>query len=182
MDVMPLKLEALEHRQDLDHLLDLYGQFQRYVELLTPVVRGEKPSAEFPTVHGKLQLALRDEEGRFLEWADGNQVLNPDVYGLVDDNDSLRDPTTFANAVAGATTKFEHLIRESERSLRQLHEKIALIEGETQAQQVTTLESRSELQERLSKVDAAAEAGLKWGARIYKFGSWAVGIAKSLSL
>jgi hypothetical protein len=183
MEVMALKLDALEHRQDLDQLVDLYAQFQRYVELLIPIVRGETPPPELEATHTRLQLALRDEEGRFLEWRDGTQLLNPHIYGLVDDaHDVVRDAASFARTVAAATAKFEHLIRQSERSLRQLHDKISLVEGETQAQEVTALETKSELQARLTKADVAAELGLKWGRRVYEFSSWAVAIAKNLNL
>jgi hypothetical protein len=183
--VMMWKQEALGLKQDLAHLVEFYEEFQRYVEELADVVAGQSHVTEaLERRQRSLQLALRDEhEHRFREWHNGEELLTGSVVRLIES--PVADAEVFKKDLEGAVSKFEHLIRRGERELRNIHERIALLEGEDVAKSITTLEpvvalsSEPSLGARLEQADRIADAGVKWGGRIVKFFPWAYLILKS---
>src|SRR5258708_3024729 len=131
-----LKIDALEERQDLDGLVALYLEFQAYIEKLAEAFHGGGNRSDLAAAHEALRLHLRDEENRFLEWSDGERVLNRPIFSLLEDP----DPGTFERDLMLATQKFEYMIRKKERSLRELHERIAVLTSDQDAQAVTHVE------------------------------------------
>jgi hypothetical protein len=184
-EVKTRKLEALQQKQYIDRLVALYEEFQTYIEGLVSALNcpDRLTEQDYETLVRRqeaLRLHLDEKENLFLEWHDGEQVLNPHIFSLVREPDTYRhDRNAFRCSVLLATEKFEYLIRKQERSLRELHEQIALLTSEGEAQAVTTLEPRSRLQSTASKmgdVDQIIDKGLKWGGHLVKFGLWAKGL------
>lgn len=185
MDQQNLKMRALEERQDFERLVDLYQSFQTYIEQLAEAIRSGTPSNELVSRQQALCLELRDEEHRFHEWHDGELQLNPAIFSLVEEPDEyLTSPAVLQASLLLATAKFEYLIRKKERSLRELHEKIALMTTEGEARNVTSMEPSSSSGSVVGKVkgaDAVAEIGLKWAGRGLMFMSWAENILRTIS-
>ena len=186
MEIQRLKIEALEERQDLDKFVALYLNFQSYVEQLAPFVVGKVPTASLAPAQESLRLELRDEEHRFIEWDEGSQILNPAIFSLVEEpNLYLGNHQLFEHDLFLATKKFEHLIRNQKRALEELHEKIALLTSEREAQDVTSVErpfDSGSVPETVKRADELAERGLKWAGHFLKFWSWAKGILKAIGV
>ena len=185
MGQQDLKMIALEERQDFERLVDLYQGFQTYIEQLAEAIRSGTPSNELVSRQQALRLELRDEEHRFTEWHNGELVLNTAIFSLVEEpEDYLTNPAALHAALLLATQKFEYLIRKKERSLRELHEKIALMTTESEARNVTRVEPRSSsgsVVEKAKGADAVTEIGLKWAGRVLKFMSWAESILRTIA-
>lgn len=125
-EVQGFKLHALEEQQDLARLVSLYEDFQEYAESLAKVIRSEAPAESLKAIWLKTRHEFDDEEPRFLEWQDGEQILNSAIYSLVRNPQHFIDaPDDLRNTLLAATVKFQHLIATQERTLRELHEKIA---------------------------------------------------------
>ena len=190
-EVKTRKLEALQQRQYIDRLVELYKEFQDYIEGLArdlnePDAVTQQDLETLVRRQESLRLHLDEKENLFLEWHEGDQVLNPHIFSLVREPGAYRhDRNGFRCAVLFATQKFEHLIRKEERSLRELHEQIALLTSEEEAHAVTTLEPRSRLQSAANKMvnaDQIIDKGLKWGGHLLKFGLWAKGLFEAHGL
>jgi hypothetical protein len=75
-----------------------------------------------------------------------------------------------------ATTKFEVLTKTAARDLRQLHEHIALLEGQEKAENVTGVPASA--LKKIRDVDTAMEIGTKWLGRAIQFAPWVIHILK----
>jgi hypothetical protein len=182
MPVERLKLEALEERQYLERLLVIYQSFQDYIQALTTVVKGEPPSHEFVIVREKFRLKFAEYEKLFCEWnyADGVQQVYEPIRAL------LYEPETFSNNDRGfglalplATTKFQDILEKRNRALREVHERIALLEGEAIAEKITHLPSKS-IMATIKDADQLAEIASKWAGKAIKFAPWALELLKNL--
>ena len=80
--------------------------------------------------------------------------------------------------LAGATTKFGVLTEISARNLRQLHEHIAVVEGQEKAEKITGVPLSA--LKKLQDVDSAMEIGRKWLGRAIQFAPWVHEILKHL--
>jgi len=118
-------------------------------------------------------LELREQEYRFLEWHEGDQVPNPAIFSLVERPDNyLRNPSAFNTDRLLARSKFEHLINEKERVLEEPHEELTVLMSETQARAVPTPASPPEAEAATTKIkraDEVAEIAFKWVARLIQF-------------
>jgi len=181
MQVQTLKLEALGERQRLERLLVIYQAFQDYIQALTPIVKGEwPPSNEFLTVQEKFRLKFEEYKSLFYEWHEGYEEVNDAIGALlyrpeIFHNDSLG----FELALPLATAKFQDILEKQARTLRELHEKIALLEGETRAEEITHIPKKSMLAT-IKDADQLAEIASKWGGKAIKFAPWAIEILKNL--
>lgn len=181
MQVQTLKLETLDERQGLERLLVIYQSFQDYIQALTPIVKGEwPPSNEFLTAQEKFRLKFEEYEGLFFEWHEGVQEVNDAIAAL------LRRPEIFHNDTQGfelalplATAKFQDILEKQARTLRELHEKIALLEGETKAEEITHIPKKS-IMATIKDADQLAEIASKWGGKAIKFAPWAIELIKNL--
>lgn len=187
-EIKTRKLAALQQKQYIDRLVALYEEFQTYIEGLARALYGPDQLTEHELENlvrrqEALRLHLDEKENLFLEWQEGEQVLNHHIFSLVRDPDTYRhDRNAFRGSVLLATEKFAYLIREQERSLRELHEQIALLTSEGEAQAVTTLEPQPRLQStasRMADADQIIDTGLKWGGHLVKFGLWAKGVLEA---
>lgn len=120
-----------------------------------------------------MRLELREQEYRFLEWHEGDQVPNPAIFSLVERPDIyLRNPSTFNTDRLLARSKFEHLIYEKRRVLEETQEELTVLTSETQARAVPTSARPSEAEPTTTKIkraDEVAEIGFKWVARLIQF-------------
>lgn len=185
-DVRNLKIEALHERQDLDRLVGLYEDFQGYIEKLARAIQGTMPEGELIAANETVRLRFRDEEHRFLEWSEGEQILNTAIFTLIEEPDAFaRDLQGFQNYLLLATKKFEHLIRKKERRLKELHEEISLLTNEKEAREITWVEKPNgdeSLPEKVKAADEVAEIGLKWAGRLVQFVPWARTVLKLLGI
>ena len=184
-EIRALKLNALEERQDLARLVSLYESFQAYTEALAKVIRQEATPESLKAIYLEVRHEFDDEEPRFLEWNEGEQVLNSAIYSLVRNPRLFIDsPGDLRDTLLAATVKFQHLIAKQERNLRELHERIALITSEAEAYGLTKVESREGeqpgLAEKAQQADTIGEIGIKWAGKLLRFGSWAEGILSGL--
>jgi len=77
-----------------------------------------------------------------------------------------------------ATEKFREILEKRGRSLREIHERIVLEEGQSKAEEVTHVPSSALA--KLKNADSVAEILSKWGGRAVAFGTWAHEIIKNL--
>lgn len=192
-EALQLKSQALDIRQDIDHLVTFYRRFQAYVERLAAVIAGQ---AEWDQTLQREQTALdvafeREHGHRFLEWESGEQQYRGSVYDLIKEPGGYRNrPDVFAYDVQDAAVTFEQLFDTKERELRNLHEHIALLDGEQEARRVTTIEP-AELtppaatpaqhaepegetaDARAEWLEGVADKVYRWGGRAIQFGLWA---------
>lgn len=77
-----------------------------------------------------------------------------------------------------ATTKFEILTKIAARDLRELHEHIAVVEGQEKAEKVTGVPTSALSQ--LKDLDSALEIGKKWLGRAIQFAPWVYEVFKHL--
>lgn len=174
MDITALKLEAADHRRDVDRLVKLYEGFQNYIEQLARVLTGEITTEVFRAAQYEYQLRLDAEQGRFLEWREGERVLHSEIFTLVQNPEECRDTQVFKSYVARATAKFLHLIEEAREELAAIHENMAIVSSEAEAAKLTTLEpadSRLAI-ERVKVADQMLETSFKWGGRTIAGASW----------
>jgi len=181
-EVRSRKLEALQLKQYIDRLVTLYKEFQTYVEGLARALyeQDEVTRQDLEALvrqQEQLRLHLDDNENLFLEWNEGDQILNPHIFSLVREPDLYRhDRNGFRGAVLLATEKFEYLIRKQETSLRELHDQLALLTSEEVATATTSLETKSRLSstaDSMAKADQIIDKGIKWGGHVIQFGLWA---------
>lgn len=185
-EVTSRKLRALQEKQDLDHLVELYTQFQSYIEELASCLKNEKLTPELAKRQEAIRLHLDDNQGRFLEWHEGEQLLNRPIFSLTRDPDRYGyDPNSFQHDVLLAAEKFGYLIRKREESLRELHGEIALLTSEEEAHNVTNLGSSSRLAsaaDTMARADEIMDKGLKWGGHLVRFGLWAKELLQAYGL
>ncbi len=77
-----------------------------------------------------------------------------------------------------AAAKFQDILEKATRELRELHEQIALEEGQSRAEQVTQVPASA--LEKLKGADMVAEIAMKWLGRVIKFLPWATEIIENL--
>ncbi len=139
-------------------------------------------------LHNAIRLRWDDEQVRFLEWESGQEILNPDVSGLISEPARyVEDANMFADVLTAAVAKFQYLISKQERELKHLHEKIALLAGEAEAEAITTLDrpapsssDKSSLADRVKRADDLGNFALKWGGKAIQFGTWTAQILQHL--
>ena len=179
MQEMTLKIEALEEKQYLERLLVLYDAFQMYVEALTPYVKGKAAGEELIAALERFRLKFEEYETLFLEWHDGEQTINAGGATFLTEADSFyNNEDNFRFALLLATTKFQDILEKRGRSLRELHEKIALVEGQSKAEEITHVPSSALT--KLKDADTVAEIASKWMGRAVKFAPWALELLKNL--
>jgi hypothetical protein len=167
MEIRDLKLHALDARQDFERLVELYLEFQEYIEKFALAPRGK----------------LRDEGNWLLEWRDEEQVLNPPIFSFVEEpGPNVSNPTHFEHYLLRATEKFERLIRKKKRALEELHQQIALLTSESEARAVTGIEEPSAPDAVTEKVEHydEVEIGIKWAGQVLRFAPWAKDITSRL--
>ena len=180
MDILALKRKALHQRHYLQRLFAIYDAFQNYIEALKPFVNGADPDQSLVAAYERFRLAYTEYESQFLEWHDGNQVVNEGVGTFLDPDNFRKKKESFEMTLLLATTKFEDILKKAARDLREMHEEIALVEGESKAEEITHVPPSV-----LSKVkdaDAVAEIGSKWLGRIVRFAPWAYEIIKNVRI
>jgi hypothetical protein len=171
MDVLTLKREALDQRQLLQRYSAIYEAFQKYVECLTPVVCGAQPDpALLVSTAEKFRLLYLEYETQFCEWENGNEIINKGVAAFL--NPDFLRKEEFRMMLLLATAKFEDLLGKAGRNLKELHEEIALVEGQDRAEEVTRVPSSA--LRKLKNVDAVAEILSKWLGRAVRFTPWAI--------
>lgn len=181
MEITERKLTALRERQDLDRLVKLYELFQSYIEQFAAILPNSAPETQaletFLATKESLRLELRDQEYRFVEWHEGDQVLNPAIFSLVEQpHNYSRNVNAFKTDILLAARKFEHLIRKKKRALEELHEELTVLTSENEARAVTTLDRPSGSEPTTTKIkhaDGVAEIGFKWAGRVIQFAAWA---------
>jgi hypothetical protein len=180
MQLQTLKLEALGERHRLERLLVIYQSFQDYIQALTPIVKGEwPPSNEFYVAQQKFRLKFVEYESLFYE-LNGFQHLNEDVGALLNRPEDFRNNDRgFELALPLATAKFQDILEKQARTLRELHEKIALLEGETKAEEITHIPKKS-IMATIKDADQLAEIASKWGGKVIRFAPWAIEIIRTL--
>ncbi len=179
MDIRALKREALDQKQYLERLLVIYDAFQNYVENLKPLVRGEWPIAEYIQAHERFRLKFLEYETLFLEWHEGDQLVNEGIAALLYRPDEFRgNEDYFRMMLMVATAKFQDILEKAGRSLRETHEKIALEEGQSKAEEITRVPVSALT--KLKDADAVAEIATKWLGRAVKFAPWVYEIVKGL--
>ena len=179
MQLQALKIQALEQKHLLERLLTIYNSFQQYVESLTPFVNGEPAQNEMLVAGEKFRLAFTEYESAFYEWHDGDQVINAGVAAFLNHPDEFRNnEEAFRLKLTLATTKFEDLLKKEGRNLRELHERIALDEGQSKAEEVTHVPSSA--LSKLKDADTVAEIATKWLGKAVKFAPWVYEVLKNL--
>lgn len=179
MQIQTLKREALEERQYLERLLTVYDAFQNYVEALKSSINGEVTGDELLVVSERFRLKFAEYENLFYEWEDGEQHLNDGLSAFIRFPDNLLNADdSFRVALLLATEKFRDILEKRGRSLREIHERIVLEEGQSKAEEVTHVPSSALA--KLKNADSVAEILSKWGGRAVAFGTWAHEIIKNL--
>jgi hypothetical protein len=179
MQIQTLKREALEERQYLERLLTVYDAFQNYVEALKSSINGEVTGDELLVVSERFRLKFAEYENLFYEWEDGEQHLNAGLSAFTRLPDNLLNADdSFRVALLLATEKFRDILEKRGRSLREIHERIVLEEGQSKAEEVTHVPSSALA--KLKNADSVAEILSKWGGRAVAFGTWAHEIIKNL--
>jgi hypothetical protein len=174
-----LKTEALDERQYLDRLLNLYFAFQEYVEALKPLVRGESVEPDLLAAVERFRLKYQEYDNLFYEWHEGEQTLNAGIAAFV------RYPYEFRNnehdfeiMLMLATEKFQHILEQRALKIKEVHEHIALQEGQAKAEEITHVPKSAV--EKIKAADSLADIAFKWGGRALVFAPWAVKIVESL--
>lgn len=178
---MTYKREALLTKQELRRLVEFYGRFQKYIEgSAGSIVKGNRLTVSAETARLALEHEFEDLGSNFREWLDGEQYPTQSIARLIQAPEEFaRRPDHLEIDLRDATAKFEHLIRTQHRELTDLHEKIALEEGESVAANVTELrvlptpptQPTSTIEE-ITKWNDLVEAGITWGGRLILFGPW----------
>jgi len=178
-DLQSLKMEALDCRHYIERVLSLFADFQEYVEEMIPTVQCRPPSANLPSRYERFRLSFQEYENIFLEWHEGDQIINPGIAQFVDHAVEFRGaPREFEAALLIATKKFQHLISRKERDLRELHDKIEALTSEAEADKVAAI--APSITERIRGMDDVAERGYKWLGRIKDLLPWARMLIESL--
>jgi len=179
MQLQALKRMALDQKHLLERYVDLYDSFQKYVESLTPYLNGKSAETEMLVAMERFRLLFAEYEAVFLEWEDGMQVVNRGIAAFLEGPDEFRNNEAgFRLMLTLATTKFEDILKKAGRDLRELHERVALEEGQSKAEEVTHVSSSA-----LAKVkdaDVVAEIATKWLGRAVKFAPWVYEVLKNL--
>ncbi len=107
------------------------------------------------------------------------QVVNGGIAAFLEGPDEFhKNEAGFRLMLTLATTKFEDILKKAGRDLRELHERVALEEGQSKAEEVTHVSSSA-----LAKVkdaDVVAEIATKWLGRAVRFAPWAFEVLKNL--
>jgi len=179
MQLEALKRDALEQKHLLEHYFTIYDAFQDYVDKLTPYVLGKPASPEMLVSFERFRLLFTEHESAFLEWHDGNQLINGGIAVFLESPDALENnPDAFRLALSMATTKFEILSKMAARDLRELHEHIAALEGQEKAEKVTGVPVSA--LKKLADLDTALEIGHKWLGRAVQYAPWVYEIVKNI--
>jgi hypothetical protein len=179
VETLALKRRALQQRQLLQRYFAIYDAFQKYAEALGPFVKDGEVDKDLVVAEERFRLAFSEYESSFFEWHDGNQIINEGVAAFLGDPEPFRkDEGLFRMMLLLATTKFEDILRKAARDLTEIHEEIALVEGESKAEEITHVPSSALT--KMKEVDAVAEIGSKWLGRIIRFAPWAYGILKNI--
>jgi hypothetical protein len=179
MQLAALKREALEEKHLLEHYFTIYAAFQDYVDKLTPYVLGKPPNPEMLVAYERFRLLFAEHESAFLEWHDGLQLINDGVATFLGNLDCFENnPAGFRLALSMATTKFEILSKTAARDLRELHEHIALLEGQEKAEKVTGVPVSA--LKKLEDLDTAMEIGRKWLGRAVQYTPWVIDTVRCL--
>lgn len=180
MDLKALKREALGERQSLERLLNLYFVFQEYVEALKPYVRGEAVGPELVAAMERFRLKFEEYDGLFYEWHDGEKELNAGIAAFVRMPDEfLNNQPSFDLMLMLATEKFRHILEKRLVQIKEVHENIALEEGQTKAEETTHVPKSAV--EKAKDADALADIAYKWTGRALSFAPWAIKIIESFS-
>lgn len=178
MEILTLKREALHRKQRLEHYFFIYDTFQKYVELLTPLVTGSEPDVALVAAQERFRLAFSEYERIFVEWHEGNELINAGVAAFLDPGHFQRNERLFRAMLTLATTKFEDILRKAARDLKETHEEIALLEGQVKAEEITQVPESA--LKKIKEVDVVAEIGIKWLGRAIKFAPWVYEIITKL--
>ncbi len=172
-DVRSLKMQAVDCRHYIERLLSLFADFQAYAEEIIPIAQGHPPGPNLLGHYEKFRLSFQEYKNIFLECDDeGDRIINPGIAQIFYHADELRDrPEEFEVALLLATRKFQHLISNEERQLRELHDKIEVLSSEAEADKVAAIDTS--VVERLRGMDDVAERGYTWLGRIKDLLPWA---------
>jgi len=170
MDLVNRKRIALEQRRNVDQLVVLFEEFQRYIENIHRASKGEISQQDFLRIMAAFNLRLEDQEYRFREWDEGRDILNYAIFTLA------RNPEQYSDELLIlATVKFEHLLEKEREELEALHEELALYTSETDAQSVTHFEpaaSSPSMTQKVEVADQLMEKAFKWGNRVVQIAPW----------
>jgi hypothetical protein len=179
MEILALKRQALDQKQYLERLLAMYEAFQTYVQALKPVVLAEQPGLEVLQSYERFRLKFEEYETLFFEWHEGEQLINEAVAIFLRHPEEFRaNEEHFRVVLMLATTKFQDILEKAGRKLKELHEQIALEEGQSKAEQVTHVPSSALT--KLKDADMVAEIATKWAGKAIRFIPWAIEIIKGL--
>jgi hypothetical protein len=127
----------------------------------------------------RFRLLLAEHQSAFLEWHDGDQIINDGVAAFLESPVQFENnPESFRLMLTLATTKFEILSKLAARDLRELHEHIVALEGQEKAEKVTGVPVSA--LKKLADLDTAMEIGRKWLGRVVQYTPWVYEIAKRL--
>jgi hypothetical protein len=125
-----LKARRVNERGVVDRRKTLHNEFRSFVEQRRGLLRGQGDVAKTQASQYALQRRLHDLEPLFLEWdSNGVQVLNEDIFGLVDDPHRYTDVRALDATAARANATFEQLIKEAESELATTEAQISDLEA-----------------------------------------------------
>jgi hypothetical protein len=132
MDVKQLTLRQAIQRREIEKLEALHVRFQKYALRFHSIVAGEaRADADFEVARRELSLQLHDEEGRFVDWHEGMQFLDIDVFSLVDSSEGYTNAQHVEESAAIANTKFRHVIAGVKDELAQTEIEIRILQGDS---------------------------------------------------
>jgi hypothetical protein len=113
--------------ENLAAIQRLRSRFSAYVELLGECAAGRGSMEDLTSAREALELRLRAEEARFLDWDDGQQVLHSEVFGLVERPGLYVNDGTLNVAIRRALAKFDYLVEEAQAEANAVNARIAAI-------------------------------------------------------
>ncbi len=180
MEIQDLRRQALGARHYLERLLVVYEAFQSYVEALKSVVIGDTPNPELILqTRERFRLKFEEYQNLFLEWDEGEQNLNAGVAAFLDYPMEFRNnEAAFRTMLMAATEKFRDILEKAARTIRELHEQIALQDGEAKAEEITHVPASALT--RLKNADTVVEILSKWAGKAIRFAPWAYEVIRTL--
>src|SRR6266852_1727851 len=178
MQLAALKRQALDQKHLLQRYLAIYDAFQKFVETLTPLVRGKTVDQPALMAAERFRLLFAEYEPAFCEWHDGDKLVNAAIATFLYHPNEFRDnEEQFRTTLLLATAKFEDLLSKAGRDLKEVHEQIALEENQSKAEAITKVPSSA--LSKLKDTDVVAEIATKWLGRAVQFAPWVYEVLKN---
>jgi hypothetical protein len=111
----------------LETLRRLQDRFSDYVTLLHNLENGNGSLEEVRDAQHELLLRLHNEDSRFLEWHDGEQLLNNDVFDLAENPTDHIGNGLLAPTARRALAKLQHLVEQAQAEMDLTDRQIAAL-------------------------------------------------------